>query len=89
LLLERQRCKETYVCCAKPGLIFGFRQKNSRKKNSKLKQKTQNSSKKLKNSAFNYSLDAEKRPKTSLAGLIFWLSTKKLKGKNSKLKEKT
>ena len=47
------------------GLIFGFRQKNSREKNSKLKEKTQNSSKKLKNSAFDYFLDAEKRPKNS------------------------
>ena len=77
-------------------MIFGFRQKNSREKNSKLKEKTQNSSKKLKNSAFNYSLDAEKRAKNKPGRLDFWLSAKKLKGKklktqgkNLKLKQKT
>jgi len=34
------------------GLIFGLRQKNSRKKTSKLKKKTQNSRRKLNISAF-------------------------------------
>ena len=41
------------------------------------------------NSAFNYSLDAEKKAENKPGRLDFWLSAKKLKGKNSKLKEKT
>ena len=48
LLTHVCKAKRNYVCTS--GLIFGFRQKNSRKKTSKLKEKTQNSRKKPQNS---------------------------------------
>ena len=60
----------------------------TQRKNSKLKEKTQNSSKKLNNSAFNYLLDAEKRAKNKPGRLDFWLLAKNSREKNSKLKEK-